>query len=321
LDGDGVPTACYWEGSSRTDMPEYGSAAYSIYVDGGTVYIAGEYYSVPHGESWIPCYWKGTERTELWTPNGPLEGYATSVAVSAGVVYTAGNYRLGGTWIPLYWTDATWTELPTAGRPNSGYAYSIFLEGGKVYSAGRYYNGVGWIACYWENDTRIDLPGGSGAAYGIFFDSGTVYAAGEYFSGNEWYGCYWVNSTRHVLSIPSAVSVYATDIFVYDGDAYSSACAQDYSSGDWVPFYWKNQMSTELPRTYGAGNGYAKSIFVSEGTVYSCGYYHNGSVYVPCFWKDTTRTDLPASEGSSKGLARLYGKQMPALGWRGEPLR
>lgn len=55
-DTAGVPTACFWTGTKRTDVSEYGSAAYSLFVDGSNVYLAGQYYSDPYAPSWIPCF-------------------------------------------------------------------------------------------------------------------------------------------------------------------------------------------------------------------------------------------------------------------------
>lgn len=292
-DADGVPTACYWKGTSRTDMSERGSAAYSVFVDGGTVYTAGEFWS-EHYNVWGPCIWAGPTLTKLSAMFGSY-GYATSVFVSGGSTYAAGQL-LFEAWHPFYWTDEVWTELPTAGFDKNAYVYDIFVEGGTVYTAGRYYNGVGWIACYWENDTRTDLPGGSGAAYSIYVDSGTVYTAGEYFTGNEWHGCYWVNTSRVSLSGWSSRD-YANSIFVYNGRVYvAGAYYQDYY-GVWQPFYQmdgESIVSLRPPDEVGWVNGYATDIFVSEGTVYTSGYYHNGSVNVPCYWKDTTITDLPS---------------------------
>jgi hypothetical protein len=57
------------------------------------------------------------------------------------------------------------------------------------------------------------------------------------------------------------------------------------------PCYWKGTSRTDLPGGIGA---FTSSIFVSNGIVYTAGYYLNSkALQAPCYWMGTTRIDLP----------------------------
>ncbi len=113
--------ARYWAGKAKADLfsdCSIQAAANSIFVSGGTVYTAGNYYN---GKNTIPCYWTGTNKTNL----DSVEGDATSIGVSGGTVYTAGylsSVAVGGQFA-CFWKDTTRILLPG----NGGRADSIFV--------------------------------------------------------------------------------------------------------------------------------------------------------------------------------------------------
>jgi hypothetical protein len=56
---------------------------------------------------------------------------------------------------------------------------------------------------------------------------------------------------------------------------------------------------TDLP---GGDEADVDAIFVSEGTVYTAGYYSDGVKNIPCYWRGTTRTAL-AGDGTHNAYA------------------
>ncbi len=189
--------ACYWAGSSRIDLPS-GSAgsALAIFTSGAKVYTAGYYQD---GARLIPCYWVGTRRTDLpsgsptaqaasivvadgivytagadggvpcyWTGTTqtmlPGRGFATSISVAGGRVFTAGE-SVGGR--ACYWAGATETDLPGDG-PRSDIASSILVSGDTVYAAGVHDNGSVEVPCSWTDSVRTDFPD---AAKGVKINS------------------------------------------------------------------------------------------------------------------------------------------------------
>ena len=65
--------------------------------------------------------------------------------------------------------------------------------------------------------------------------------------------------------------------------------------------YWVGSTETTLPGT----SGIANSIFVSGASIYTAGYYNNGTAFVACYWTGTTKTDLPGSGGQATAVTFL----------------
>jgi len=151
-DGTGGFVACYWTGTTRTDIPE-GDSTTAISVSGGQVYTSGSYWS---GTTEIPCYWTGTVVTDL-PSGGAHNGIAQAIEVAGGTVYTAGYCTNGSRDIPCYWTGTVRTDLPDDGT-HGARAQGIAVLGGVVYTAGYYNDGSNDIPCYWKGATRVELP-------------------------------------------------------------------------------------------------------------------------------------------------------------------
>ncbi len=141
--------------------------ANAVHVVKGTVYTSGY---VAAADRDTACSWTDTKRTDLPSdrPTGSesYNGYANSVFVSAGVVYSAGltQKQVGQdadpVYMPCYWTGNRKIDLPGDGK-HKGSAYAVFVAGGSVYTAGFYSNGTREIPCYWTGVKRTDLKGGS----------------------------------------------------------------------------------------------------------------------------------------------------------------
>jgi hypothetical protein len=143
--------ACYWNGTSRTDLPGGSGIANSIFVSGGNVYTAGQYYE---GSYWQGCSWTNGERTG----EPALLSYATSVFVDGGSVYVAGNSASSGVneYSLYYYVDGVYTgRLQSPAREAS--VNSIYVSSGTLYSSGCYNNGSVFVPCYWTGTSRTDL--------------------------------------------------------------------------------------------------------------------------------------------------------------------
>jgi hypothetical protein len=172
-------TACYWQGTTRIDMPvsvgTERSMALSIALSGGTVYTAGYYSSYYEGYKGYgsdkACYWQGTTRIDLPTPKeGQRDrdaAIASSIAVDNGIVYIAGEYEVQR-WdflvpIACYWEGTTRKDLEMdfEGYTDNFNTSSIAVVNGNVYIAGYWHwdsNRYRSLACYWQGTTRIELP-------------------------------------------------------------------------------------------------------------------------------------------------------------------
>ena len=201
-------------------------------------------------------------------------------------VYTAGFIWNNGNF-PCYWKGNSRTDLPGG---TGAFTTSIFVSGGIVYTAGYYYNSKGLQApCYWNGTTKIDLPYDiTHDAYttSIFVSNGNVYTSGHCSTG----ACYWVNSVRKEM------------VGHVDGDFYSSIYVLDtlvYLAGSYQlnkfdfkidPCYWVGNKRTDLS-VNSSNYGQANSIYISNGTVYTCGYCGDYP-RIPCYWTESIKTDL-----------------------------
>jgi hypothetical protein len=154
-------TACFWSGSSRTDLS--GSKAAGIFVSGSTPYTSGYY--VDSNGRYYPSYWTGTTRTTLLCPLNPTSAsvMAGSIFVANGTVYTAG-YDNTSAELPCRWVGTSRTDLPCG---SGGNAFSIVVSLGVPYVAGWYKNGSAKSACYWTGMARTELPGPLSEAHSI----------------------------------------------------------------------------------------------------------------------------------------------------------
>jgi uncharacterized membrane protein len=303
--------ACYWKGTTRTDLPVAGagsSAANGIDASEGVVYSAGEYWvgSIKHA-----CYWEGTTGREL-PGDGIHSAYAKAIDVSGGIAYTAGNYFDGSKSIPCYWVGATRYDLPLAAGDNAGLAYGIAVVGGTVYVCGRYaLSDWSYVACYWTDTaladaTRTDLEcivAAEPHAYGIYVSGISVYVAGTYFDSAtmRFYPCYWKDGARIDLRGSVAGNSETSGIIASGGTVLTSGYYQD--GADSRACYWNGTDRFDLPNGASA-YCFTSSIAAIGGEAYVAGYYYDGDKDIPCYWKDGSKTDLPggAADAYTTGI-------------------
>ena len=274
------------------------------------VYVAG-YYQYGKGSQMVACYWRGERRTDLTS----IEGYAHArdVFVAGGVVYTAGSTTGGA----CYWVGTEQFDL--MGQE----ATSIVVSEGVVYTSGYSWEDSRNVACYWVGTERTDLPGGEAGAQAtsIYVSGGTVYTAGAYSDvpGSQ-APCYWVNTERVDLpyrpdneQVGYEGRVY--DMTVSDGVVYTAGWYQ--LGGRGRPCYWRGLDRVDLVEPLITGEttadsiwGIARSIYVSDGVVYTCGGLEG---YSPlgtfiCYWAGTTTVPLPGVPGHANSICVVEDK-------------
>jgi hypothetical protein len=280
------------------------------------VYVSGYYID---GSNPVPCYWKGTTRTDL--PVDPALGIsggkANAIAVSGGTVYAGGvqlNASAVGT--PCYWTGTTRVDLYGDGAG----VKAIRVSGGKVYSA---------LTGYWDSiegdggayfvDSTLNiaphLPSGTGnSVCCLDIEDGKVYLGGyEYVSGNT-RGALWVDGAPTQLDAAQS-TVYG--LKASGGIAYAVGVREVVDVGN-MACCWKGATSFDLPcedTAYPRASG----VDVVDGTAYTVGWYMRSnpgamSSTVACYWTDAARTDLPGDSGEGNAIA-VYGGTVYSAGY------
>lgn len=260
-------TACYWLNSKEnrvvldSDEASKLSYAYSIYVSGGGIHVAGQ------DSDGHACFWLN-DRDQKTVLDSTSSSEATAIFVVGSNVYVAGN--AGSPKTPYYWQNNKDNKTPLT---DGSYVRSIFVAGdGTVYAAGRYEQNSHSYACYWINGVRHILEDTEfSEAYSIRVHGGTIYVAGYHSPSGYSFGqaCYWTvgtaspdEATMVPLDRGSSSSCSANAIFVCDnGDIYTAGHYRD-SDEPKHACYWKNQNTTPVPLDTSAQSSWATSIYV-----------------------------------------------------------
>jgi hypothetical protein len=187
----------------------------SIFVKGGTLYVAGDAtvqqtpasgtdpYLVKSASYWTRD--SGLKTIEPSTVTSALtrESYATSICVGDdGSIYVAGfvsNNQAVTT--AAYWKNADEVTLP--GGSKSSQALAILVAGQDVYAAGYTNSGASDVATYWKNGVPVYLSDGTAKAQGktIYAAGNDIYVAGSICSpAGTVYPVYWKNGV--VIALP-----------------------------------------------------------------------------------------------------------------------
>src|SRR5690606_33068003 len=125
------------------------AAAYSIFVFGNDVYVAGSEYI---GSVRVATYWKNGKPTRL--TNGTEDGIANTLFVENDDVYiSVFDYEEGN----MYWKNGKVTKL----TDNQSEGCEIFVSNGDVYTTGSVTNGSNQRAAYWKNEQQTLLTDGT----------------------------------------------------------------------------------------------------------------------------------------------------------------
>ncbi|WP_420603507.1 Ig-like domain-containing protein [Flagellimonas sp.] len=241
--GNQFPTARLWHNNALVDL-ELGeggfSEAYSVYVDGQDVYVAGS----DNGGT----VWKNGE--VLYKLGNRLN----AIFVNGDKVYTAGH-ELNDQDEPkaMVWENETATDL-TAGSGSGDEGLSVHVDKQDVYVAGT----KDRVATVWRNGEVLhSLTDGmsSGFAYSIVVSDGKVYTTGN--DGNVAY----VSKNKNILYnlTEGTYDAKASSIQVYGEDVYVAGSERiDNNTG--VAKVWKNNSAMDLGDGIFASN--ANSIFI-----------------------------------------------------------
>ena len=238
-------SAMVYENEESKSYPLY-SDAYSVFVSGRDVYVAG--YDIEYG----PCLWKNHKGSKL-PGKMNYDGRATAVFVSGSDVYVAGYLfsRQGGKDIAVLWKNNELVELSN-GTVNVR-AYSVFVSGNDVYVAGEENSGSS-KAMLWKNNTPVPLQGDvfdHHIAKSVFVVGNDVYVAGEARKGgNDFHAVLWKNNVMAQLGSKAK----ATSVAVSDNNVYVVGYETDTQETQTRAAIWKNGTKTLL------GNGNSKSV-------------------------------------------------------------
>lgn len=307
------------------------------------VYVAGV---ESNGNLDVAKYWKNGVATALSDGTKP-EG-VTSIAVSGGDVYVAGNEygHIPGdssglllSSVAKYWKDGTPVALTDSQRNQS--ANAILVSDGDVYVAGTKFAlpslnsgssvfSAGTNAAYWKNGVAVSLPdAGTGSAAGsISVSGGDIYVAGTSYetiqlAANSYLlyptAVYWKNGVLVALTDGTHDS-QANSIFVSKDDVYIAGAVSDKpvpadasipNIGPNHATYWKNGNAIELASD---GSSSATSIYVSGGDVYVAGRDLSAAGALAVYWKNGVESRLTTSGGASADQIVVLGSDVYVAG-------
>ncbi len=228
---DQSPIAAVWNDGKVTKL--YGGSntvANSVFVSEGKVYAAGA-----SGGS-TAFLWVDDEYTRL-TESSKYTSEATSVFVTGGDVYVAGNWRAhevteNQNRSAAYWKNGVVTHL-TTDTSVASYTYSIVIANGDIYVAGMF-DGK---AVIWKNGAMSYLENGTYARDIAVAENGDVYVAGIYKDGRATMPAVWKNGQATVLGTNGG----AYSVVVKGGDVYVGGQDQ------YQAYYWKNGVKEIVP--------------------------------------------------------------------------
>jgi hypothetical protein len=133
----------------------------------------------------------------------------------------------------------------------------------------------------------------------------TVTFAGAVNDGSKNIPCTWTGTTLTQLAGDGTHDAYALSPVVVIGGTNHVAGSWNDGQKD-TACTWAGAARTDLAGGGGAtDSSYALALAVSNGTVYTAGYYTNSNsnppVELPCYWNGTTLVDLPCPANSTYG--------------------
>ncbi len=295
--------ACLWTDgvAELLDIPEssYASAARSVCVSDGKVYIAGQYYI----GNQMPCYWLDGVRTNLGTPISTGYGDALSITVVEGSIYVSGDYLDDGKKIPCYWKDGTCITLDAPNPPKYSdvAATSLVVSEGVVHIAGYCMDGSKNTACLWVNGVRkdLDIPDVAINSYGrsLAVSNGKVYIVGNYTIGDKSIACLWVDNTRVDLVVPEGTTESnCYSLAVSDGKVYLAGYYMMNSKK--AACLWIDGECNDMNDSGGAVfMDDSCSVVVFNGEVYAAGSYTGGV----CLWTNGESSILAFPTWAARG--------------------
>ena len=274
----------YWKNGTAVNLSTTSKnvEAYSIYVSGNDVYVAGKVYAdnpVFPGDG-IAIYWK--DGNPVYLTDGIS---ANSVIVSGNDVYVAGDGAIVDNcprnvpcmfpvrFVAKYWKNGVPVILSDSTKINS--ASSIAISGSDVYVAGFEFVWPLTNAKYWKNGQPVVLSTRQSVTYSIAVSGNDVYVAGEEDSKPT----YWKNGIPVKLSDETgdAKSIAVSG----SGNVYVAGVG--YTATGTVVKCWKNGNPVTLSSKI---QSYATSIAVSGNDIYVVGREVIGTKLLGGYWKN-----------------------------------
>jgi hypothetical protein len=200
----GVPTATLWVNGEAQYLGEgvISTDAYSVFVDGDDVYVAGEIYS-------DAMLWTNGAAQRLAAPGGGTHGRASSVYVSNGDVYVAGSNWVGIS-RALLWKNGGLAEVVATGA----FIYSAFVDVDDLYLA-VCQGDFSWI---WKNGNKMEHnnEGEIPEATTVFVSKGNVYAAG--YRNGQLDPTLWINGAAMSLAPDGFPRSIPWSVFVVEAE-------------------------------------------------------------------------------------------------------
>ena len=199
-----------WKNGVATALTTKSGAAFSVFVSGNDVYVAG-FEETTTG--WTAKVWKNGVATTLSTEDE--KAYAQCVFVSGSDVYVAGQSWNGSAYVIKVWKNGM-AEIITPDTQGAEVS-SIFVSDGNVYLAGSEINDNQWKAKVWINGvgTFLSLVPRSDTR-SVYVNNGDVYVAG-WVPDNDGKNAaiLWKNGTATVLEKDAlATETYALSVMV-----------------------------------------------------------------------------------------------------------
>jgi hypothetical protein len=294
FNSSGKSVATIWKNGVASSLTSGATDAnaYSIFVSGTDVYVAGR---ESNGSNMVAKVWKNGVGTAL--TSGPDDANAYSVFVAGTDVYVAGSQLSGPNYKATIWKNGVATYL-TSGA-NSAEAYSVFVSGTDVYAGGYERNGAPGIAKVWKNGVVTNLTNGTfnAAVLSVFINGTDVYAGGNESNGTSTIAKTWKNGVATLLSNPATPFAVVQSVFVSGSDIYAAG-EELTTSSNWVAKLWKNGVPTTL--TAAATNSFGLSVYVSGTDVYVAGSEKSGTKYVAKIWKNGVATSLTSGTNDAE---------------------
>jgi hypothetical protein len=160
----------------------YLALAYSVYVTGNDVYVAGEERNA-QGKS-VAKLWKNGNVQNL--TDGSYSAGAKAVFVKGNDVYVAGyEHNAQGMSVAKVWKNGAAQNL-TNGTTLHGWAHDVYVSGNDVYVVGSEINitqqGGGHVAQLWKNGVSQNLPDDrntTSQAHSVCVSGNDVYVSGH----------------------------------------------------------------------------------------------------------------------------------------------
>jgi hypothetical protein len=159
------PVAKYWKNGVPTELNDGLTLgiAYSIFLAGNDIYVAGELCQTMSAGCNRATYWKNGTPVVL---TSQTQTAADSIVASGADVYVAGNDGHTGANVADFWKDGNFVQLVTGSALSA--ANQVVVSGNDVYVGGANTNSQGnETAGYWKNGVFVPVTDGTDFAAGF----------------------------------------------------------------------------------------------------------------------------------------------------------